>query len=67
MYEAAKELCVSTGTVTVDEVAGRLRSTDVDRVRAALDALVARELLAPGGGGSTGTYRPATGHEDVDV
>lgn len=67
MYEAAKELYVSAGAVTPADVAAHLRTDDVERVGAALDALVARELLARAEGNPSATYRPARGHEDVDV
>ena len=66
MYEAVKDLCVTTDAVTPADVTERLRSDEFDAVRAALDMLVVRGLLASADGAAR-TYRPAKGHENFNV
>ena len=67
MYEAVKDLCVSADAVTPADVTERLRSDEYDDVRAALDMLVVRGLLASADGTASTAYRPAKGHESFNV
>lgn len=67
MYEAVKELCVDAEAVTPADVTERLRTDEFEQVQAALDMLVVRGLLSSSAGAPAATYRPARGHEDVDV
>ena len=67
VYEAVKDLCVTADAVTPADVTERLRSDRFDDVRAALDMLVVRGLLASADGSPATRYRPARGHEDFNV
>ena len=67
VYEAVKELCLTSETVTMAEVSERLRSDEYEAVAATLDMLVVKGLLSPADGTGPKGYRPAQGHEDPDV
>lgn len=67
VYEAVKELCVTNETVTMADVSERLRSDEYEAVAATLDMLVVKGLLSPADGARPKRYRPAKGHEDINV
>ena len=67
VYEAVKELCLTSETVTMADVSERLRSDEYEAVAATLDMLVVKGLLSPAGGTKPKRYRPAAGHEDINV
>ncbi len=67
VYEAVKELCVTSDAVSLADVSERLRSDQYEAVAATLDMLVVKGLLSPAGAPSPKRYRPAKGHEDINV
>jgi hypothetical protein len=67
VYEAVKELCLTNEAVSLADVSERLRSDQYDAVAATLDMLVVKGLLSPAGGTRPKRYRPAKGHEDINV
>ena len=67
VYEAVKELCVTNEAVTMADVSERLRSDEHEAVAATLDMLVVKGLLSPAGDTKPRRYRPAKGHEDINV
>ena len=67
MYEAVKELCLTNEAASLADVSERLRSDQYDAVAATLDMLVVKGLLSPADGTKPKRYRPAQGHEDINV
>ncbi len=67
MYEAVKELCLTNEAVTLADVSERLRSDQYEAVAATLDMLVVKGLLSPADDTRPKRYRPAKGHEDINV
>ena len=67
MYEAVKELCLTNEAVTLADVSERLRSDQYEAVAATLDMLVVKGLLSPADDTMPKRYRPAKGHEDINV
>ncbi len=67
VYEAVKDLCVTSDAVSLADVSERLRSDQYEAVAATLDMLVVKGLLSPAGAPTPKRYRPAKGHEDINV
>lgn len=67
VYEAVKDLCVTSDAVSLADVSERLRSDQHEAVAASLDMLVVKGLLSPADGTKPKRYRPAKGHEDINV
>ena len=65
--EAREGLGLSSETATLPDIKERLRSDEYEAAAATLDMLVVKGLLSPAGGTKPKRYRPAAGHEDINV